>query len=254
MLDTYKPVVWEYSRLNITANVLSKRRLNKLVMGGFVAGWDDPRLLTLSGGVGGWGGGACVGGWVCGSSAYAPVVRSAPPHRPLDPQGMEPYAPRLSDTRTCVRARARVRGRPPGLRRRGVPPLAINNFCREIGITRNENIIPMHKLEHHIRAELDASSPRALAVLRPLKVGGRERRLVGLGVFGWRHGDSAMRLTRPPPPCPAPLMHPPCSLLLPFRRGVCGSACAACPPSRQTPNPTATCTRPGAPPLPPPRW
>lgn len=40
---------------------------------------------------------------------------------------------------------------------------------REIGITRNDNIIPTHKLEHHIRADLDASSSRALAVLRPLR-------------------------------------------------------------------------------------
>lgn len=58
-----------------------------------------------------------------------------------------------------------------GLRRRGVSPTAINNFCREVGITRNENVIPMHRLEHYIRQDLDANSPRALAVLRPLKVG-----------------------------------------------------------------------------------
>jgi glutaminyl-tRNA synthetase len=48
-LDLYKPVVWEYSRLNITHNVLSKRKLNKLCTGGHVRGWDDPRLLTLAG-------------------------------------------------------------------------------------------------------------------------------------------------------------------------------------------------------------
>ncbi len=49
VLDTYKPLVWEYARLNITHNVLSKRKLNKLVTQGFVHGWDDPRLLTLAG-------------------------------------------------------------------------------------------------------------------------------------------------------------------------------------------------------------
>ncbi len=49
VLDLYKPVVWEYSRLNITNNVLSKRKLNKLVTDGYVSGWDDPRLLTLAG-------------------------------------------------------------------------------------------------------------------------------------------------------------------------------------------------------------
>ena len=49
MLGTYKPLVWEYARLNITHNVLSKRKLNRLVTQGFVHGWDDPRLLTLAG-------------------------------------------------------------------------------------------------------------------------------------------------------------------------------------------------------------
>jgi glutaminyl-tRNA synthetase len=49
VLDTYKPVVWEYSRLNITNTVMSKRKLNRLVTEGHVKGWDDPRLLTLAG-------------------------------------------------------------------------------------------------------------------------------------------------------------------------------------------------------------
>ena len=49
VLEQYKPVVWEYARLNVSYNVLSKRKLNKLVTGGFVRGWDDPRLLTLAG-------------------------------------------------------------------------------------------------------------------------------------------------------------------------------------------------------------
>lgn len=49
VLQQYKPVVWEYARLNLTYNVLSKRKLNKLVTQGFVQGWDDPRLLTLAG-------------------------------------------------------------------------------------------------------------------------------------------------------------------------------------------------------------
>ena len=49
VLDTYKPLVWEYARLNITHNVLSKRKLNKLVTQNYVDGWDDPRLLTLAG-------------------------------------------------------------------------------------------------------------------------------------------------------------------------------------------------------------
>ena len=49
VLGMYKPFVWEYSRLNMTHAVMSKRKLAQLVAGGHVAGWDDPRLLTLSG-------------------------------------------------------------------------------------------------------------------------------------------------------------------------------------------------------------
>lgn len=45
----YKPSVWEYSRLNITYTVLSKRTLHKLVFENYVDGWDDPRVLTING-------------------------------------------------------------------------------------------------------------------------------------------------------------------------------------------------------------
>lgn len=48
-LDMYRPFVWEYSRLNLTKNVLSKRKLTELVVGKYVNGWDDPRLLTING-------------------------------------------------------------------------------------------------------------------------------------------------------------------------------------------------------------
>jgi glutaminyl-tRNA synthetase len=48
-LELYKPVQWEYGRLSLTNTLLSKRKLNKLVTDGFVAGWDDPRLPTIAG-------------------------------------------------------------------------------------------------------------------------------------------------------------------------------------------------------------
>jgi hypothetical protein len=60
VLGLYKPIVWEYSRLNITHAVMSKRKLNKLVMGGYVNGWDDPRLLTLAGAAAGSGHGSSM--------------------------------------------------------------------------------------------------------------------------------------------------------------------------------------------------
>ncbi len=45
----YRPYQYEFARLNLSYTVLSKRRLIKLVEGGFVSGWDDPRLPTLAG-------------------------------------------------------------------------------------------------------------------------------------------------------------------------------------------------------------
>ena len=47
-LDVYKAFQWEYSRLNLTNTILSKRKLTKLVQKGIVNGWDDPRIYTLA--------------------------------------------------------------------------------------------------------------------------------------------------------------------------------------------------------------
>lgn len=48
-MDLYRPYVWEYSRLNISNTVLSKRKLHYLIHNNFVSGWDDPRILTING-------------------------------------------------------------------------------------------------------------------------------------------------------------------------------------------------------------
>ncbi|CAN4121839.1 unnamed protein product [Withania somnifera] len=48
-LGLYQPFVWEYSRLNVSNTVMSKRKLNRLVTENWVDGWDDPRLMTLAG-------------------------------------------------------------------------------------------------------------------------------------------------------------------------------------------------------------
>jgi len=48
-LDLYRPSVWEYSRLNITNMVMSKRKLQKLVEENWVKGWGDPRMPTIFG-------------------------------------------------------------------------------------------------------------------------------------------------------------------------------------------------------------
>ena len=104
-LDMYKPVTWEFARCNITYNVMSKRKLNKLVTDGHVHGWDDPRLLTLE-----------------------------------------------------------------GLRRRGYTPSAVNAFCEELGVTRNDNVQHLSKLEKCIREELEEDADRIFGVLDPIPV------------------------------------------------------------------------------------
>jgi glutaminyl-tRNA synthetase len=48
-LGVYHPQQIEFARLNLSHTVLSKRKLLRLVNGGYVAGWDDPRMPTLSG-------------------------------------------------------------------------------------------------------------------------------------------------------------------------------------------------------------
>ena len=104
-LDMWRPKVWEFSRLNITNNVMSKRKILKLVMENTVRGWDDPRLFTIN-----------------------------------------------------------------GLRRRGYTPTAINEFCRGVGVTRQQNLIRLDRLESYVRAELNETAPRAFAVVKPLRV------------------------------------------------------------------------------------
>lgn len=57
-----------------------------------------------------------------------------------------------------------------GLRRRGVPALAIRDFCARIGITKQDNVVEMNLLDFCIRKCLESSAPRGMAVLEPLKV------------------------------------------------------------------------------------
>jgi glutaminyl-tRNA synthetase len=95
----------EFARLNLTYTVMSKRKLIQLVNEGLVNGWDDPRMLTIS-----------------------------------------------------------------GLRRRGVTASALRAFAYNIGITKYPSVNEMALLEHAVREEFNRSSPRRLAVLRPVKV------------------------------------------------------------------------------------
>jgi glutaminyl-tRNA synthetase len=57
-----------------------------------------------------------------------------------------------------------------GIRRRGYPPEAIRNFVTAVGVSRTNGVVDLSMLEHFVREELNKHAPRAMAVLRPLKV------------------------------------------------------------------------------------
>jgi glutaminyl-tRNA synthetase len=57
-----------------------------------------------------------------------------------------------------------------GIRRRGYTPEAIRNFCGTIGVSKTNGIIEIGLLEHFVREDLNKRVPRAMAVLKPLKV------------------------------------------------------------------------------------
>ena len=57
-----------------------------------------------------------------------------------------------------------------GIRRRGYTPAAIRDFCERIGVTRNNSRTDMSVLENSLRDDLGEKAPRAMAVLRPLRV------------------------------------------------------------------------------------
>jgi glutaminyl-tRNA synthetase len=57
-----------------------------------------------------------------------------------------------------------------GLRRRGYTPSSIRNFCDGIGVAKMDSVVEMNVLENSIRNELNRTAPRAMAVLRPLKL------------------------------------------------------------------------------------
>lgn len=57
-----------------------------------------------------------------------------------------------------------------GMRRRGFTAESIRHFCEAVGVSRSEGVVDISMLEHAIREDLDATAPRVMCVLRPLKV------------------------------------------------------------------------------------
>ena len=57
-----------------------------------------------------------------------------------------------------------------GLRRRGYTPASLREFCRRIGVTKQDNVVESSALEACIREDLNENAPRAMAVIDPVRV------------------------------------------------------------------------------------
>jgi len=57
-----------------------------------------------------------------------------------------------------------------GMRRRGFTPEAIRAFCERVGVSTRDSMVDVTLLEHALREDLNARSPRVMAVLRPLRL------------------------------------------------------------------------------------
>jgi len=124
-LEIHHPQQIEFARLNLSYTLMSKRKLNRLVEGGYVDGWDDPRMPTIA-----------------------------------------------------------------GIRRRGVRPEAVRDFCDRIGVAKTNSVIDYALFQHTVRQDLDPICKRVMAVLRPLKLvidNFPEDRTIELDVDYYRH-------------------------------------------------------------------
>jgi len=57
-----------------------------------------------------------------------------------------------------------------GLRRRGVTATGLRAFCERVGVSTRDSVVDVSLLEHTLREDLNATSPRVMAVLRPLEI------------------------------------------------------------------------------------
>jgi glutaminyl-tRNA synthetase len=57
-----------------------------------------------------------------------------------------------------------------GLRRRGVPPAAIRDFARRVGVAKANSVVDVAMFDYAVREQLNKTAPRRMAVLRPLKI------------------------------------------------------------------------------------
>jgi glutaminyl-tRNA synthetase len=57
-----------------------------------------------------------------------------------------------------------------GMRRRGLTPEAIRDFCNRIGVAKNDSVVDIALLEHCVRQDLNLRAPRVMGVLDPIKI------------------------------------------------------------------------------------
>jgi len=58
----------------------------------------------------------------------------------------------------------------PALRRRGVPPEAINGFVQDLGVTTSNSSIQVTRFDKYIRDYLDINAPRLMVIVDPIKI------------------------------------------------------------------------------------
>jgi glutaminyl-tRNA synthetase len=83
-----------------------------------------------------------------------------------------------------------------GLRRRGVPPEAIRDFIRRVGVARANSVVDIAMFDHAVREQLNRTAQRRMAVLRPLKVVIENYEGAGEELDAINHPDDAAQGTR----------------------------------------------------------
>ncbi len=101
----HKPKQYEFSRLNITNNITSKRKINVLIKKKIIKNWNDPRLMTIS-----------------------------------------------------------------GMKKKGYTKKCILNFCKYLGISKQESIININVLKNLLRKDLNKTSLRTMGIINPIKI------------------------------------------------------------------------------------
>ncbi len=76
-----------------------------------------------------------------------------------------------------------------GMRRRGFSPAALRNFCEMIGVTKSASTVDVGMLEYAVRDDLNENAPRAMCVLKPLKL--------VITNFAEHYGEGAKTVTQP---------------------------------------------------------